>query len=86
MVNVTVNASDASGIEAVVVAYTDGSGVWASASLEQSQGSWSGSLAGSAGTDFLIQVVDRAGNVTVWDNEDWPNTNSIYLPLVTSNH
>jgi PKD repeat protein len=81
-ITVTVNASDASGIEAVVIAYTDGSGVWDSVSLEQNQGAWLGSL--SADAEFLVQVVDQAGNVAVWGGKD--RSNNVYLPLVTSSH
>jgi outer membrane protein assembly factor BamB len=84
---VTVNASDAAGIEAVVVAYTDNQGTWASVELVESGGQWSGSLPVGGNTEFFVQVVDGAGNVAIRDAggryfrvEASPP--KIYLPLV----
>ncbi len=84
---ITVKANDASGIEAVVVAHTDGSGTWASTSLTASEGKWQGSLSAGPGTEFFVQVVDKAGNVAVDDNGGGYFTfYTIYLPIVLRNH
>jgi hypothetical protein len=67
----------------VVVAYTDGDGAWASTSLTQSGETWSGSFPASADTEFLVQVVDQAGNVATSDNNGrFDEPFSVYLPLV----
>jgi PKD repeat protein len=88
---ITVGAEDSSGIEAVVIAYTDGDGTWYSVSLTESGGRWSGSFPASASTEFFIQVVDRAGNVAVSDNdgryfEPGDSLFAVYLPFVVRNH
>ena len=66
---ITVQASDASGIHAVVIAYTDGTGEWSSVSLAQSGGAWTGSFPANANTGFFVQAVDGAGNVAVDDHQ-----------------
>ena len=66
---ITVQASDASGIHAVVIAYTDGTGEWSSVSLAQSGGAWTGSFPANANTRFFVQAVDGAGNVAVDDHQ-----------------
>jgi PKD repeat protein len=85
---ITLRAEDASGIHAVVVAYTDGLGEWDSVSLAEGGGLWSGSFPASTGSLFFIQVADEAGNVGV-DHKEWqyyrPGEGScsiVYLPLV----
>ena len=58
-----------SGIEQVLLAYTDGKGQWKSISLKQEpDGRWSGRLPASSGLDYFVQAVDKAGNVAVDDN------------------
>jgi hypothetical protein len=84
---ITVGTSDASGIETVIVAYTDGDGIWASTSLTESGNSWTGRFSASADTEFFVQVVDEAGNVAVSDNngryfKPGEGHFGIYLPLV----
>ena len=84
---ITVGAWDNSGIEVVVIAYTDGDGSWASADLTESGSLRTGSIPASAGTEFFVQAVDKAGNVAVYDcNGKYctPGDSlfAIYLPLV----
>jgi len=62
---ITVQADDPSGIETVVVAYTDGKGAWQSVSLTQSGAAWTGSIPAAGPTEFFVQAVDKAGNVAV---------------------
>jgi len=80
---IVVEADDASGIETVVVAYTDGDGTWTSTSLTRNGETWSGSFPASADTEFFVQAVDKAGNVAVDYNNFYDY--SIYLPLVLRN-
>ncbi|NJN66142.1 MAG: hypothetical protein HC884_05220 [Chloroflexaceae bacterium] len=62
----TVNASDPSGIHTVVVAYTDTTGAWLSQELTAGSGNtWSGSFDATAATEFFVQIVDGAGNAAV---------------------
>ena len=70
MAKFTVQAADlASGIEEVWITHTDGYGAWTSISLKQEQdGSWTGRLPVALGVDYIVQVVDKAGNVTIDDN------------------
>jgi len=77
---------DDSGIHRVLVTWSDGSG-WQSFDLSPSPlGGWRGSLSGLRGeVTFFIQVVDRAGNVTVSSNKGAffePEVSRIFLPLV----
>jgi hypothetical protein len=89
---VTVMAYDASGIQTVVVAYTDGQGAWASVELASTGGMWSGTFPATLGSQYFVQVVDQAGNVQVGDNNGRYFTpgegcclNEIHLPLVQRN-
>jgi hypothetical protein len=89
VVVVTVKAKDPSGIEGVVVAYTYG-GDWSSADLALSNGVWNGDFLGSTATEFFVQVVDRAGNVTAFTRSgqymqpgDSYQPHAIFLPIVT---
>jgi hypothetical protein len=90
-VSVSLASQDDSGIHVVVIAYTDGDGIWDSVSLTRSEGAWSGSFPAGENTQFVVQVVDRAGNVAVDDNDGLyfrPGEGmlcTIYLPLVLSN-
>lgn len=69
--SVKVVASDASGVQRVVVAFTSGDGRWSSADLALNQPplAWTGVISGSLTTQFFVQVVDAAGNVAVNDNK-----------------
>ena len=87
-VTVTVAAVDASGIYSVVVAYGDG-GDWASAGLSPTGEVWQGSFPGDAETEFFVQVVDGAGNVTAvtrggryMRGGEVYQPQAVYLPLV----
>ncbi len=88
---VTVGASDPSGVHAVVIAYTDGAGVWASASLTWNGQVWTGSFPASTATQFFVQAVDGAGNVAVDDHGGayyQPGDHlehRLFLPLVLRN-
>ncbi|GAK50022.1 leucine rich repeat domain protein [Candidatus Moduliflexus flocculans] len=62
---ITVQADDPSGIETVVVVYTDGKGAWQSVNLTQSGAAWTGSIPAAGPTEFFVQAVDKAGNVAV---------------------
>jgi hypothetical protein len=64
-VRVAVSAEDASGMAAVVAAYTHQDGRWRSEALRWDDG-WSGVV--PAGVAFMVQAVDEAGNVMVADN------------------
>jgi hypothetical protein len=84
---ITVGVEDDSGVEAVVLAYTDGKGVWDSVDLAENGTVWSGSFLASEETRFFIQAVDEAGNVAVSDNEGayfepGDSLYAVYLPLV----
>lgn len=89
-VRLSVRAGDSSGIVAVVVAYTAGDGVWASAELAEQTGVWNGSFPAGPSTRYFVQVVDGAGNVTALDNDGRyfgvgalaPGGGPTYLPLV----
>lgn len=68
---VTVTTSDTSGIEGVVITYTNGKGTW-NATENMTKGSgeqWSGTFAAESNTQFLIHSIDKAGNVAINDNE-----------------
>ncbi|EDN70782.1 leucine rich repeat domain protein [Beggiatoa sp. PS] len=66
---VTITTSDASGIKEVVMAYTDGKGIWNSANLTNTGETWNGSFAANTDTEFFIQSVDNAGNVAINNND-----------------
>lgn len=63
-----VNVGDASGVERVVVVYTDGSGTWESVELayDAALDAWTGEVLGLSGEIvFMAQAVDGAGNVAI---------------------
>ena len=82
---IKVAASDSSGIHRVVVAFTGGDGSWNSADLayDASAQKWTGMIAGTAATQFFVQVVDAAGNVTVNDNKGRYYSLAVPAPLAT---
>ncbi len=88
--SVEVWAADASGIAAVVVAYTNNDGVWQSVNLASVDDHWSGAFPAGASTRFFVQVVDGAGNVAALDNAGnyfVPQESEllpVYLPIITA--
>ena len=82
---ITIRATDPSGIAAVVVAYTNGDGTWASVSLTEGTSAWTGTIPATASTRLLVQAVDGAGNVTALDNggEYYATTATVATPLQT---
>jgi hypothetical protein len=87
---ITVEASDFSGVMAVVVAYTLGDGEWQSLALTQTgSDQWVGSLDNRPGLEYFVQAVDNGGNVAVHDNKGHyfpPRERSLstqlFLPIV----
>jgi hypothetical protein len=78
---------DAGNIHTVVIAYTNGDGVWSSTSLLKDGSGWSGSFPAKAETTFFVQAVDEAGNVAFDDNsglyfEPGDGSLDVYPPLV----
>jgi hypothetical protein len=89
VVTVTVEAEDPSGLHGIVVAYSAGDGNWSSVDLDLAAGVWSGTFPGDAATEFIVQVVDGAGNVTAFTREgrymrpgDSYRLRRAFLPLV----
>ncbi len=68
---IKVKADDPSDIVRVVVAFTRGDGTWESQDLPYDARTHraSGTVRTGPGTQFLVQVVDAAGNVAVIDNK-----------------
>ncbi len=68
---ITVNATDESGIEKIVMAYTDNRGNWDSFDVEPDAASCTleEEIELEAGKEYLVQVVDVYGNVAVDDND-----------------
>ena len=92
--HILVKATDESGIQDVVVAHTDGTGVWGSTALANDGCCvWSGVFTATPGTDFMVQVVDGAGNVTVQNNgnqyfhpgDHFQGGPDVYLPVALRN-
>jgi len=81
---IKVEASDDEAINRVVVAYTDGQGVWYSRDLTYNSAAykWTGVITGTATTRFFVQAVDSAGNVTVDDNKGQYHLLASPLPLI----
>ncbi|MDM8525038.1 DUF4114 domain-containing protein [Desulfococcaceae bacterium HSG8] len=69
VVNLTVSVIDVSGVETVIVAYTDGEGEWKNIELIQNGEIWTGSFPNTDKSEFIIQTVDKFGNVGVNDSE-----------------
>jgi hypothetical protein len=82
-----VRVTDNIRIHTVVLAYTEGNGIWESIELNEENGLWSGNISATSSTDFFVQAVDGSGNVAIAANDGQyyqpvGNTSSIYLPLV----
>ncbi len=83
-----VTAQDTSGIQQVLMLYTQDGIHWTSVDLQYAPGQsrWEKHLSGLTGQFlFYIQVVDGAGNVTVTSNKGLffePEQHRIYLPIV----
>ncbi len=83
---ITVTAQDASGVDAVVVAYVDENGDWNSLELgDAGDDNWLGTLPviSAAQPPYLIQVVDGAGNVSAAYRRV---QTKVFLPLIFKNH
>jgi hypothetical protein len=81
---VKVEAADPSGILRVVVAYTAGQGKWQSQDLvyDAYTSKWTGILSGTVETQYLVQVVDGAGNVAIDHNKGRYRRFSRPVPLI----
>ena len=80
-------AQDSSGIQRVVMVYTQDGMNWQSADLiNTSQDHWETTLPAAKGQFiYFVQVVDGAGNVTVTANKGLffePARHDVYLPVV----
>ena len=84
LATVAVTATDTGGICRVVATYTDGGGTWQTVNLANTGGdTWQGELPLSGNPEYLIQVVDGAGNVAVDDNNgSYYHPYTVYLPVV----
>jgi hypothetical protein len=86
-----VSAEDSSGIERVLVTHSPDDRHWQSADLEYDGATerWMVSLPDlTEETSYFVQVMDKAGNVTVSDNKGQyftPERYDVYLPLVLRN-
>jgi len=87
-----VTAQDSSGVERVLIVYTQTGTNWVSRDLAYNPtlDRWETHLTGLAGPFFyFVQAVDGAGNVTVTSNKGLffePIRHNVYLPLVVREH
>jgi hypothetical protein len=83
---IKIEATDASDIIRVVVAYTDGQGQWHSQDLTYKDAmlKWTGVISGTVETRYFVQVVDGAGNVALDDNKGQYHPLSLPFPLIES--
>lgn len=85
---VKVAASDPSGIESVLLVYTDGGGQWQSQFLvyDPEMDKWIGQLSGIQRISWFIQLRDGAGNVTTVMNKgqffELAGMYGTYLPMI----
>ena len=81
--HIKVEATDGSGIRHVVVAFTSGQGLWQSQDLGFAPATqkWTGTITGTIGTEYFVQVVDAAGNVAIDDNKGRYYGLAVPLPL-----
>jgi hypothetical protein len=84
--DIWVSTEDASGIQQVVLTFTEDGLQWRSLNLEQvDQDLWEAHLSGLTGpVMYFVQAVDGAGNVTMTSNKGlfFEPKVPIYLPLV----
>ena len=68
---VKVQASDDTAVGRVVVAFTQGDGVWKSQDLTYTPGlaKWTGEITATTGTLYFVQALDAAGNMEVAHNK-----------------
>ena len=67
--NITVTTNDASGTYRLLITWTDGETVWRSTDLQQTADeTWHGTIETNRPFTFLVQAVDKAGNVGVATN------------------
>ena len=93
-VDVKVGVHDPSGVERVVVAYTDGDGVWSSLDLsyDAAAAKWTGRIMVDDEVEWFAQAVDGAGNVSLASEkgpyrvEAAPEMEIIYLPAIMRGH
>ncbi len=90
-IDFSVETTDFSGIERVVIAYNLNDGYWSSLDLvvdQDNQNNWTGSLLATDYVEFFVQAVDRAGNVTVDDNKGVYYHQAVkqntYLPVISA--
>jgi hypothetical protein len=76
-----VEASDPAGVVRVVVAATDGAGVWSSQDLafDAAAVKWTGEITATTSTRYFVQVVDGAGNIAI--NDDKGRYHALLPPL-----
>lgn len=81
--HIKVEAADGSGVGRVVVAFTNGQGLWQSQDLGFAPATqkWTGTITGTMGTEYFVQVVDAAGNVAIADNKGSYYRLAVPLPL-----
>jgi hypothetical protein len=91
---VKVGASDPSGVERVVVAYTSGHGTWSSRDLsyDAAMDKWTGSVIAVGEIEWFLQAVDGAGNVATSGEKGMyharraEDVHTVYLPLTLRAH
>ena len=85
---VKVGARDLSGILGGLVTYTTGDGEWHSQVLvyQPEMDKWTAEVPAAMATLYFVQVMDKAGNVSVADNKgryyESPGRDKTYLPLI----
>jgi hypothetical protein len=92
VVHVQAQASDGSGVYAVLAVYNLGDGLWRSLRLVPGQGdTWEGSFPAGLDTELFFEAADNAGNVALRDDDGAyfrPEQSFTYnyLPLVLRNY
>jgi hypothetical protein len=85
-VSTTVEVTDFSDVVRVVVAYTDGNGVWETVDLVRNPTNssyWNSVLPSHPELEYFVQAVDGGGNVATDDNKGrYFAVRRIYLPLL----
>jgi parallel beta-helix repeat protein len=64
-VSISANASDESGIQRVLVTFTDGEGEWRSKDMNKTGEQWTCTIPINVISEFFVQAVDNNGNVAV---------------------